>query len=387
MASTRRRAASPPAQLPSISPAQLRYHRLVQNGLLQPFAGPEEAASALVGVQAQILPAAALALWNRTTGLSAAQVDDLLYSQRALVKLWGQRNTLHLYAARDWPLLHAARSLDRTWWEEKAARAGESPEVRRALVERVAAALRERASLGRSDLRAPEWGIEDADLLSPWGGIFADLVHLGIACHAGRGDGEGRFAHRERWLPDLVWEPPSAHDANLTVARRFFAAYGPATLQDYIYWRGIRQATARAWLHELEQELVEVAYQEQRLLLLRAHLPRLLASPPEAEAWPVRLLYRFDPYLLAHRDKAWVVAPEHYTQVWRPAGHIEGILLAHGCGAGIWRYERQSRGLVIQVRPFAPLPAYVAQQLPHLAAGVATFFGQPLVDLTVTALD
>lgn len=384
MATTRRGAL--PNTLPTLNPEQLRYYRLAQNGLIVPFAGPEAAASALVGVQAQILPAAALALWNRATGLSAAQVDDLLYTRRTLVKLWGQRNTLHLYASRDWPLLHAARSLNRTWWERQAERDGQAPETRQALIDRVAAALRAQESMGRSDLRGPEWGLEDDDdLLSPWGGIFADLVRLGIACHAGRSHGEGRFAHRERWLPDLAWEPPSAHDANLTIARRFFDAYGPATVQDYVYWRGLPQATARAWLRELEPELTEVVCAEQPMLVRRDHLPRLMATPPEPEAWPVRLLYRFDPYLLAHRDKAWAVPAAHYNQVWRPAGHIEGIVLAHGQATGVWRYDREGRGLAIQVRPFAPLPTYVAAQLPDLAARVAAFFDRPLTDLTVAA--
>ena len=26
--------------------------------------------------------------------------------RKSLVRFWGQRNTLHLYAARDWPFLH-----------------------------------------------------------------------------------------------------------------------------------------------------------------------------------------------------------------------------------------------------------------------------------------
>lgn len=369
---------------PRISAEQLRYHRMTQSGLVAPFAHGEAAAHALVGVQAQILPAAALALWNRTSGLSEAAVDDLLYEQRTLVKLWGQRGTLHLYATSDWPLLHGARAVNRTWWERQAEANGITPQERKALIQRVADMLHEHESLGRSDLRSMSLGHEeDEELLSPWGGIFADLVRQGFACHVRRSRGEGRFAHRERWLPHLVWDPPAAHAANLAVAQRFFAAYGPATLQDYLYWRGITRATAQPWLAELQAGLTEVDVDGKPHLIPHDHLEQLLAAPPPAAAWPVRLLYRFDPYVLGHRDKGWVVPAAHYSAVWRPAGHIEGMVLEHGRGAGVWRYDRKGRGLAIQVRPFAPLSSPVADQLPKLAEQVAAFFRRPLLDLQI----
>ena len=370
---------------PQVSAEQLRYHRMRQNGLLAPFATPEAAAAALVGVQAQILPAAALALGNRTTGLNEAAVDKLLHDRRSLLKLWGQRGTLHLYAADDWPLLYGARAIERTWWERQAAREHGSADARRAAHAQVAALLREHPTLGRSELRSGALGvlIEDDDLLSPWGGIFADLVRQGVACHAGRSRGEGRFAHREVWLPDLEWNPPPPHDANLTIAHRYFDAYGPSTLQDYLYWRGIARGVAAPWLKPLEQALATVDVEGTPMLLPAAQLDAITATPPPPEAWPVRMLYRFDPYILAHRDKAWVVPATHYNAVWRPAGHIEGIVLAHGRGVAVWRYDRKGRGLVIQVRPFAPLPDYVATRLPALAEDVATFLQRPLLDLEI----
>ena len=48
----------------------------------------------------------------------------------------------------------------------------------------------------------------------------------------------------------------------------------------------------------------------------------------------MRLLGRFDPLLLAHRDKDWVVPAKYYNRVWRPAGHIEGVVLESGPGRG-----------------------------------------------------
>ncbi len=365
---------------PPITAEQMRWFRLRRSGLVKPFSTPVAAARALMGVQAQILPAAALALWNRTQDLTYARFEKLLYTQRKLVKLWGQRHTLHLYDSKDWPLLHSARSVNRTWWERQAADDNYPLQDYSHFVAKVADLLRERKSMGRSDLRAAGLDLPE-ELYNPWGGIFADLVRLGYACHAGRIGNEGHFAHRERWLPKLAWELPAPEEANRAMAARYFAAYGPSTTKDFLYWRATPRSDVQASLQALASDLVEVNVEGTPMHVLRKDLAALRRRPPAAEAWPVRLLYRFDPYLLAHRDKGWVVDPAHYSAVWRPAGHIEGIVLAHGRSLGTWRYDRKGKGLTIQVTPFAPLPGYVADQITPLAEKVAAFFDLPLIDL------
>lgn len=377
--------------IPAITAEQMRWFRLRRSGLVKPFSTPVAAARALMGVQAQILPAAALALWNRTPNLTYAGFEHLLYTRRSLVKLWGQRHTLHIYDSKDWPLLHGARSINRTWWERQAGRDwwedlaanGHVPiEEYHHLVEQAADLLRARETMGRSDLRASGLDLPE-ELYNAWGGIFADMVRLGYACHAGRIGNEGHFAHRERWLPKLDWDPPAPMEANREMAARYFAAYGPSTTKDFLYWRAATRSTVQPSLDALAPDLAEVRVDGTTMSVLQSDLPTLRRRPPDAEAWPVHLLYRFDPYLLAHRDKGWVVPAAHYSAVWRPAGHIEGIVLAHGRGLGTWRYDRKGKGLAIQITPFAPLPAYVAQQVPALAEQVAAFFNLPLSDLQI----
>jgi hypothetical protein len=265
----------------------------------------------------------------------------------------------------------------------------------RKLVEQVAELLRSQESLGRRELRASGIPLSN-ELLSPWGGIFSDLVRLGYACHSGRAEGEGRFVARERWLPNLLWEPPDPTLANVTIVERYLAAYGPATLQDFAYWRGVPANKARDWFNQLMPRLTEVEVDGQVGFLLSADptdsirgsiegslIDEIQATPPPPEAWPVRMLYRFDPYLLAHRNKDWVVPPSHYKAVWRPAGHIEGIVLSHGQAVATWRYDRKRGGLAIQVNPFKHLPKYVTRQIEKQSPKIADFFHLPLVDLTI----
>ena len=361
---------------------QVRWFRLRRSGLVEPFATPEDAAGSLAGVQAQILTASMLALWNRSASGagSEAEMAARLFDGRTLVRLWGQRHTLHLYARADWPVVNAAFAERRTWWERQAA---SDPALDLAAyregVARVVALLRERGTLSRRELRASGIPLPEA-LLSPWGGVFAELVRLGEACHARWNGGEARYAHRANWLPDFAWQPPTADEANVELARRFFRCYGPASAGDFVYWRGAQAGKAREWLGALAGELAEVEDGERRMLACRDDLPELFAAPPEREAWPVRMLGRFDPILLGHRVKDWIVARPYYSRVWRPAGHIEGTVLEHGRAVGTWRYDRIGAGkMSIRVFPFrGRLPAYVGKEVRRQSKAAAMFFGLKL---------
>ena len=365
---------------------QIRWFRLRRSGLVEPFASPETAAAALAGVQAQILPAALLALWNRSASGAATQAEltARLFTGRTLVRLWGQRHTLHLYATADWPMVQAAFADRRTWWERQALSPDSplDPTAFREGIVRAAALLRERGTLSRKELRAS--GIPmPAELFSPWGGVFAELVRIGEACHARWEGGEARYAHREHWLPGAAWTPPAASEANVELARRFFAGYGPATHADFAYWRaGGLAGGARRALDAIRDELVEVETAgptpgKGKLHARRVDLDELHAAPPERDAWPVRILGRFDPLLLAHRVKDWVVPARYYDRVWRPAGHIEAVVLEHGRAVATWRYDRIGAGtLAVRVFPFERgLPRHVGMEVRRQAREVARFFG------------
>ena len=306
-----------------MTPEAVHAERLSRSGLYSPLPSALAVTRHLVGVQAQMLASAGLSIAVRTRGFTAAMLEEALHGSRRLIKLWGQRGTLHLYPSEDWPLLYGACSIrPQTWWERRVIRRGGDVEAYRASVAKVAALLKARGTLTRDELRAANLDLPEVSL-SSWGGVFADLVRRGVACHAGNQQATGRFAHRTHWLPDLDWSPPSPTEANAVWCRGYLRAYGPATLKDLVYWRGATLRDARGWLEALagEVETVDVGGVS------------MLSLTDEVEApsgWPLRLLHRFDPLLLAHRDKSWLIDPAHHPRVWRPAGHIEPVMLIDG---------------------------------------------------------
>ena len=62
-----------------------------------------------VAVQAQVIGSAELAIHARVDGMRREDVRDALWRDRALVKTWAMRGTLHLLPAADLPLYVAAQ--------------------------------------------------------------------------------------------------------------------------------------------------------------------------------------------------------------------------------------------------------------------------------------
>lgn len=352
--------------------------RLSRSALFSPLPDACSVTRHLVGVQAQMLASAGLSIAARTRGFTATMLETGLHADRTLIKLWGQRGTLHLYPAVDWPLLHGACFTGQTWWERRVVRRGGDVEAYRAAVERVAALLKARGVLSRDDVRSAALDLPDG-MLSSWGGVFADLVRRGIACHAGTQQATGRFAHREWWLPELSWSPPPSREANMAWCRGYLQAYGPATLKDLAYWRGVSLRKTRDWLSGLSQEVDTLDVEGTPMLTLKGD------EVTPQETWPLRLLHRFDPLLLAHRDKSWLIDPDQRGRVWRPAGHIEPVILIRGRIEGTWRYRRRAKAIDLEMAPFGRLSKTQRREVEAEAARIAAHFEVPLGALDFVA--
>src|SRR5256885_6391882 len=72
-----------------------------------PARDPVAVTERLLAVQAQDPRGARLAIRARTTGLSAADVDNAFTRDRSLVITWLNRGTLHLVRTEDYPWLQA----------------------------------------------------------------------------------------------------------------------------------------------------------------------------------------------------------------------------------------------------------------------------------------
>ena len=363
-----------------ISVTQARWFRFRRSGLGEPFATPPETARRLLGVQAQMSAAADIAFFNRTAGVSPDSLAHARVEARSVVRLWGQRHTLHLYAVDDWPLLCRVFRDRESVTTKRIAKAALLTEFRR-LVKRVERRVAAGERLTYRDARSKKL----ERILDTWAvgyATFRQLVRAGVVCH-GPDDGvESTFVHRRLWLPDLPWTLPDADAAYVELTGRYFGTYGPATPGDLAFWCGTTVTNAKRRIAAAGGRIAEVTVDGHPAHCRTEDLEVVAEKPPPAGQWPVKLLHRFDPLLLGTKDKTWLIEPRYYKQVWRSAGHIDAVVLVGGRIAGTWRYDKQAKGLRITVKPFEPFSRRVDRAVGIQASALARFMGLDLLELT-----
>jgi len=184
-------------------------------------ADPAEVPRAVLGLQAQSMNAARLAMRVRSTGLTESAIDDGFARERTVVRAWLMRGTLHLVAAEDvrWLLKILGSHIDRRDALRRA-----QVGLDDALCERGIAALRTELAGGPKtgrDLRARlrSRGVAIGTDVQAMIHLLAHAAHRGVICKgppAGRTDTYVLF---EDWVPRMrvpaVRSPlPSWHDAS-----------------------------------------------------------------------------------------------------------------------------------------------------------------------------
>jgi hypothetical protein len=313
----------------------LRTRRLVAQRLTPATAckSAEEAALAVIGVQAQDLRAAALALRSRVPGLTRSAVRAA-----PLLRTWTARGTVHLIAASDRPWLHAlfAKRNARVFGArfERFGIVEEVNAMRGDVVDLCGELPRDRPSLLAALVERGHPSLEQGPINTfvPWlsaqGLIVTDTAGL---LHAA--------------------DPPPAVDPDEALAilgARYRAGYGPCDATDLAKWSSLPITQARRALES--------------------------AGPQnDIDAWPADdtptclLLAAFDTLMLGYRTREPFVAAEHDHHILRGGGMLKPVVLNQGTATGTWSIKA-GRPELSWFGPAAPATA-----LAHEAADIARF--------------
>lgn len=289
---------------------------------------PHAAVRRLLAVQAQDYHAALWAVGLRTSGATAATVEQAL-SERRIVRTWPMRGTLHLVAAEDVRWLQgllAPRALARDGNRHEREYGLDTKAMRecRRAVERI---LRDGEPMPRPALYAAL----EADGIATGGSrglhILMRLAHEGLICQGPRVGKQPGFVWLDAWLPPTP--TLSREEALAELARRYIAGHGPATAHDLAWWSGLALKDAKHALASVAPELTELEADGARYWL---------ATDADAagSARGVLLLPAFDEYLLGYKDRTPVLDADHHRTVFTINGIIQPCVIANGCVAGIW---------------------------------------------------
>ncbi|MFI0722782.1 winged helix DNA-binding domain-containing protein [Streptomyces sp. NPDC021224] len=327
---------------------------------------PADVVRRVFAVQAQDAGAAALGIRARGHGITAETVRAAYEDERGIVRGWFLRGTLHTVPAAD------ARWLLRLL----------APGILAATVRRYGQLGLDDVTLAASDellgrtvaAQGPLTRAELTQVLGPLGipaksqapfHLIRHAALTGVLCHGPQRAGEATYVLLDDWLPPTAGPEGDAAEAEL--ARRYLAAYAPATPEDFATWSGLPVTRARRAWQALAAEGTTTPYDATLTTLAAAPAP----EPPAPGTPDVRLLPAYDGYLLGHRTRATSVPAPHESRVWPGGGIIRPTVLVDGLTVATW--TRTSTKPLINVDPFAPLPPELAESVARESAAVTAF--------------
>ena len=362
----------------------MRARRLARSSLRERASSDRlvEVAGAVCGVHAQVQTSAELQLAARVDGATRADVRGALWEERALVKAWTLRGTLHLHPASELPLWLAARRA------VVGSEGGGLPEWRDP-----AGVLHPALSADEVEAaRAAVWDALDgrcllrdelaAEVVKRLGAAPRERLRSGFAFFLGglcQGPPQGSritLARPDQWIEG--WRDVDEDSALREVCRRFLHTYGPARPADFVEWFGtaeFRVADARRLFEALADELEEIDVDGRGAFVLAGD-----RSFPEPRH-QVRLLPEYDVYVMGFRERAQLV-PEAVRGLIasRGSGRYEGpaatrLVLVDGVAAGLWERRTRGRRLELDVRLARRLERARRAELEREAERLGAFLG------------
>ena len=364
----------------ALSEDQLRFLHLHAQGLV-PHPEAEESDVAQVvkdvcGIQAQEASSAALAIRVRSSRLNAVDVDQARVHDRTIIRTWVPRGTLHLLALEDigWmlsllgPVFVAG---DRRRREEL----GLSEEICVKGMRIIREVLAGEDALTRAELveRLAARGITLEGQARPH--LLARAALEGLICFGPDSGTEPTYVLLSDWIGDESTKDALSEDESYTeLTRRYLSAYGPATPEDQASWSGLSLSKTRAAWQRIKGELLEAKTDHAPVWMLKtqaAWLEELLPSAPV-----VRLLPRYDTYLLGYQKRDLVVSPQFARRVNAGGGIVHPTVLVDGRVVGTWKSKRAKNQVVVMVAPFEQVALEVLECIEAEVEDIGRFLGE-----------
>ena len=318
----------------------------------------------------------------RSAGLDAGTVVRALESDRSIVRTWLMRGTLHVVAAEDvrW-LLHLLGPFFARAGSTRHAQLGLDDDLKARGVAAIRTILTQHGPLTRYELvdrLRSRHVVLDPKTQAPIHMIGLAALQGIICLGPDRDDGESTYVLLDDWVPQA--RPASREAALAELARRYFAAYGPATIGDLSAWSGLLMTDARSAVNGARAGLTEVIVDGGPGFVREQQL-RLDAQPPKTA---VRLLPAFDTYLLAYRRRDLAVPQPLQRRLQRGGGWLHPAVIVNGRAVAAWSLRKSGRrGGQVTIEPFGPIRPTVQAGIEIEVDDIGRFLDlQLMVDFT-----
>jgi hypothetical protein len=355
-----------------MTPREIAQYRLVHQRIAaSECKTPAEVVTALVAMQAQDYRGALWAIGLRLPDATETLVEQAI-AERTIVRTWPMRGTLHFVAAPDvrWLLeLLTPRII------AASARRHAQLELDSAVLARSRKLFVRALQGGRQLTRDAMMKLLDRAGISSAGQrgyhILGRMALEGLICFGPRAGKAQTFTLLDEWVPQA--RTLDRDTALAELARRYFIGHGPATLQDFVWWTGLKVSDAKLALEgataRLSRQIVGgVTY------WMRRDLPVVQDAARKAYWLP-----GFDEYLVGYKDRHAALKLQHANKV-NPSsnGMLLSTMVIGGQVAGTWNRTLKRDAVVITAHPFIELNKTAQRAAIAAAERYGKFVGLPV---------
>jgi hypothetical protein len=334
------------------------------------FEKPGEVVAWLGAVQAQDYLGALWAIGLRMRTAVEAEVERAI-ADRTIIRTWPMRRTLHFVAAADvrWML----RLLTPRVVAAVAPRLQQHFDLDEAAFARSRGVLARALEGGRQLARNSMYEALEAARIHTGSGrglhILSRLAQDGFLCFGAREGRQQTFALLDEWSPP-VGKTLERDEALAELASRYFKSHGPATLQDFAWWSGLKAADARAGLEMVKSRFVKETI-DGRDYWLSSSAPAVKEKMPG-----VHLLPAYDEYTVAYKDRSAVLDPAYAKEVNNGYGILSPVIVAKGQVVGTWKRTFKRDAVTITPSPFRKFNAEAARSFDEAASRYRKFLNK-----------
>lgn len=332
---------------------------------------PAEVVAWLGAIQAQDYPGAkwsiALRLPNGNNGAIEQAVAD-----KTIIRTWPMRGTLHFVAATDirWMLtLLTPRIIAGSTLRHQRL------ELDEAIFARSKQLFTKALQGGKQLTRDEMYAVLEQNTISTAGQrgyhILWRCAQEGLICFSALRDKQQTFALLDEWAPNA--QTMDRNQALAELAKRYFMSRGPATVQDFAWWSGLKISDARTGLEMVASQLVKESIAGQTYWM-----PNISIS--QGSSTTVHLLSGFDEYVLGYKDRSAVLDPMYAANICPGNnGMFMPTIVIDGRIVGIWKRTLKKHAVVLTPSPFTPLTVAENHAFSTAAGHYGTFLDLPII--------
>ncbi len=327
--------------------------------------GPVGVVASLGALQAQAYHAALWAIGLRCEDATQRDVEDVL-AKKKIIRTWSMRGTWHFVPSFEvrWMLsLYPEEPIP-----SYQRRYGLTEQTLKKGLEIISGAFKKDKQLTYDSLGKilAGSGIPELKKTEVNRHIIRRAGRRGIICFSGYVGNQVAFRPLEEMVPKV--NPYDRKGSLARFAKVYFESHGPATLQDFAWWSGLKMSDARAGLG-----MVKSGLREETLSGEIYWMPKKMRKAGR-NVPSVYLLPSFDEYIIAYKDRSAALEPKYAKKV------INGsmlpflpMIISNGKVIGTWRHKEEKGKIALTLAPFAKLDVRELQDTKEAAGRFGVF--------------